>query len=427
MEDVLDISDPSSDMFDGEADELRDQIAALQLNITQTEQEIERDKEALKKVYELQGAKPKKTSKDSSTPLDKREDDSSAPEDTRQVVLKSREKELAKKTEAGSKKKTKSKAKKGEIDLKKLRKDQKLNEIVKKQLAEFSKKGKMQSSIKHLPKSSKVTLNFDSSDSEDSVSDNEDSESCDNKKSKRVSRSKTNRSSKFNYSSSEASDSSSNSDSDNSSASNSSSSKRKKKNKRKVKSNMVAKASDDVVNPQTWPQTSLQYEYINKSISFQDLDFKLFVAGELETIGLKKITSTERKGRLSLLKKIVYYSSIYTWKALLDFYAAFVRQIELGKKTWKDDPVDIEVPLLSKHVKQDYGKKSNYPKKDLKAPSVWYCAAFQRNKCTKSSPHNTNIRGTDREVHHICAACYRIDKVKSGHPECSPACPHSSE
>ena len=48
---------------------------------------------------------------------------------------------------------------------------------------------------------------------------------------------------------------------------------------------IVAKASDDVQNPQTWPQTALQYEYINKSVAFQDL----FVAGELEIISSCKI------------------------------------------------------------------------------------------------------------------------------------------
>ncbi|CAC5400129.1 unnamed protein product [Mytilus coruscus] len=112
-----------------------------------------------------------------------------------------------------------------------------------------------------------------------------------------------------------------------------SSRKKKSLKKRKVKSGMVAQASDDVQNPQTWPHTTLQYEYINKSVSFQDLDLKLFVAGELEIIGSSKIKTDERNTRLSLLKKIVYYSSIYQWKSLLDFYGAFLRQIETGVKT----------------------------------------------------------------------------------------------
>jgi hypothetical protein len=52
---------------------------------------------------------------------------------------------------------------------------------------------------------------------------------------------------------------------------------------------MVAKTSDDVQNSQTWSQTALQYENINKSVAFQDHDFKFFVAGELEIISLRRI------------------------------------------------------------------------------------------------------------------------------------------
>jgi len=47
---------------------------------------------------------------------------------------------------------------------------------------------------------------------------------------------------------------------------------------------MVAKTTDHVVNPQIWPQTKLQYEYVSKGVKFQELVFKLFVAGELEII-----------------------------------------------------------------------------------------------------------------------------------------------
>jgi hypothetical protein len=50
------------------------------------------------------------------------------------------------------------------------------------------------------------------------------------------------------------------------------------------KSGIVAMATDHVVNPQIWPQTNLQYEYVSKRVTFLELDFKLFVAGELEII-----------------------------------------------------------------------------------------------------------------------------------------------
>ena len=66
---------------------------------------------------------------------------------------------------------------------------------------------------------------------------------------------------------------------------------------------MVAMATDHVVNPQIWPQTNLQYEYVSKGVTFQQLDFKLFVARELEIISSKNIGDKEKKARVALLKK----------------------------------------------------------------------------------------------------------------------------
>ena len=69
----------------------------------------------------------------------------------------------------------------------------------------------------------------------------------------------------------ETSDSSSSDDSD-------SSKKKKKKHKSKKhkKSGINAKSSDKVKDPQLWPHAYLQYEFVNKQVKFDELDFKLF-------------------------------------------------------------------------------------------------------------------------------------------------------
>jgi hypothetical protein len=54
---------------------------------------------------------------------------------------------------------------------------------------------------------------------------------------------------------------------------------------------------------------------------------------------------------LRLLKKISYYYELYDWKALLQFYAAWIRRIESGQNKWSDDSVDIETPLLASSVR----------------------------------------------------------------------------
>ncbi|CAC5414964.1 unnamed protein product [Mytilus coruscus] len=138
--------------------------------------------------------------------------------------------------------------------------------------------------------------------------------------------------------------------SDSDTDSDSSSKHRKHKKSKKTKSDIKAKSSDKVKTQLLWPQSALQYEYVNEQVSFNNLDIKLFTAGELEIITRADISEIERKGRLNLLKKITYYSQIYSWKGLLAFYAAWLRKIEPGQNKWFDDPSVIELPILTPYV-----------------------------------------------------------------------------
>lgn len=147
-------------------------------------------------------------------------------------------------------------------------------------------------------------------------------------------------------------------------------------------------------------------------------------------ISNKSIRPIEREGRLSLLKKIVYYSNVYEWKAILAFYAAWLRRIELGEKEWDDDPAQIEIPILAKHVLNvsKYEKNRNHSytyRNTVQNERTWFCSQFQKNKCTERSNHEGQVKGVKRYLEHICAACWIRSSVKSGHPECSSACPHS--
>ena len=67
---------------------------------------------------------------------------------------------------------------------------------------------------------------------------------------------------------------------------------------------------------QLWPQSKLRYEYAGSKMSFEDLEFNLFVTGELEIISGNKISDKEKKGRIKLLKKISYFNELYEWKGI---------------------------------------------------------------------------------------------------------------
>ena len=61
----------------------------------------------------------------------------------------------------------------------------------------------------------------------------------------------------------------------------------------------------------------------------------------------KRVSATEELGRLKLQKKMMYFANIYEWKALLKFYAAWVRRIEIGLSQWSDNSAEIETPMLA--------------------------------------------------------------------------------
>ena len=135
--------------------------------------------------------------------------------------------------------------------------------------------------------------------------------------------------------------------------------KKSKKQKVRKKSGIFYHPSDEVVKKQLWPQSKLQFEYAGFKINFDDLEFNLFVAGELEMLSSSKINEVERIGRTKLLKRIAYFTELYEWKGLKKLYAHIIRQIENGLADWSKDFGEVETPLLIKYVKNDVkGRKS---------------------------------------------------------------------
>jgi hypothetical protein len=229
-------------------------------------------------------------------------------------------------------------------------------------------------------------------------------------------------------------------DSDSSSSSSSSdfvsdTSKKHRKSK-KHKSGITAKASDRVKAPQIWPHSTLQVTHVSKAVTFEDLSFSMFVAGETEILSNHVSSEIEMVGRLSMLRQIAYYKDTYDWKSLLDLYAAWLRQIELGQRKWLDDTTQLEHVILAGHKQSTQQTSSPRPNKsgvnqskftrESKSgdDSVWYCSAFQRNKCSEQNAHIMVINGQMRHVHHICATCWQKDGEKLAHAESSSDCPH---
>ncbi|CAG2194904.1 unnamed protein product [Mytilus edulis] len=201
-----------------------------------------------------------------------------------------------------------------------------------------------------------------------------------------------------------------------------------RKKSKKLKSGLKIKSADKVINPQSFPHNFLQYEYVSKDLEFKQLNFKMLVAGELEIINNFCKNKLEKEGRLKLLQKIAYFSSIYNWASVLEFYAAWLRLIELGRKTWSDDSQILENVMLSGQSLPKEVRQANFrsvSKNQNGKEQIWFCVKYQRNKCEHSnSTHTTVIRGITRTVHHICASCWQKEHIQKTHPECSDNCPN---
>ena len=136
--------------------------------------------------------------------------------------------------------------------------------------------------------------------------------------------------------------------------------------------------------PQLWPHTALQYEYVSESVEFMSLDMKMFIAGEIEIVLGTRTPSAEKAGRLKLLRKLMYFANIYEWSALLRFYAAWVRKIEVGLSTWSDDPSEIETPMLARYT-LNKNKGINMQVKSSSSRNseqVWWCPDYNKQQCS---------------------------------------------
>ena len=185
------------------------------------------------------------------------------------------------------------------------------------------------------------------------------------------------------------------------------------------------KTKKDDIRPsrrQPWPHMKLKMKFVSHNVKFTDLTPNLFAAGEMEII-LQCTNVVEKNSRLEFLRVLLYHADKFPFAKILDWYAAWVLEIEYGNKVWGDDFTKIGDELL-KFIGTTKEKIAPATKSASKGARKLWCSAFQREKCELSSPHQTRINGVLREVWHMCAACWKADKKEMKHADSSASCPH---
>ena len=210
----------------------------------------------------------------------------------------------------------------------------------------------------------------------------------------------------------------------------------------RVKSGLRETESDTVVKHVKCPQAYLGMKYSSVPLKFDQLDLRLFIAGELNIICEHNgYMSPEHKGRLNLLQDIVYAAGHYQWPAVLNYYGQVIHELEAGVRQWGDPRAELRSQVLAPFVKHSTpsagfssgnkgstrsrgsGRRDDKSPARRELPSMMYCYDFNHSTCSSSSPHVANIRGKPYAVHHICAKCITESKVQAAHPQSDASCP----
>ena len=208
---------------------------------------------------------------------------------------------------------------------------------------------------------------------------------------------------------------------------------RKPRKVKKTKSGINAKPCSKVKIELTYPHFSLGQlsGFMGAPISYHNLNYEQFVAGEMCTI-MNTDCPSERRGRVTLLQKITNWKLMInaSWIQIRNTYAHVLRKIENEEIDWTADFDKFEKHIFEKVSiraieKTDKSERPSYKRSIAVQNRDWFCKQFQKSEgCPKESPHIGKVGTQNKTVQHFCAACWLKDRsTKKWHSESSPECP----
>ena len=140
------------------------------------------------------------------------------------------------------------------------------------------------------------------------------------------------------------------------------------------------------------------------------------------------------KFRLEHLEELMYLSTRYFWRNVLNYHAAVLLEIERGNLNWGDSYQSLRDTTLAGNFinssMRNGGTNGNFGGKSFTKLSdesggvrVLFCQNFQRGVCNQSRDHEGLYHGETRLLRHICAKCWLGRKKMASHPENAENCP----
>ena len=114
---------------------------------------------------------------------------------------------------------------------------------------------------------------------------------------------------------------------------------------RRMKSGILAKPCDNVLEPQLWAHSALQGKYLHTSPAFNSLQFHELVAGELEIVDRLPEGSKQRSVRLNILRKLAYLHASHDLEDVRVVYGGIISSIENGALSWSSSHIELDIAI----------------------------------------------------------------------------------
>ena len=166
-----------------------------------------------------------------------------------------------------------------------------------------------------------------------------------------------------------------------------------------------------------------------------------FCAGYTAILEMTTSDST-RIHRTAHFKELMYLSTKYQWRCVLNYHAACLLEIERGHMRWGDNFQVLQNTTLAGGFlsgnrsgagpsggqgRSSGGASSSNGSNSSKEEGIVFCKGYQRQNCKYSRDHYGNFMGENRLLKHICAKCWLKTRSIETHPENSEKCPLKDE
>ena len=178
--------------------------------------------------------------------------------------------------------------------------------------------------------------------------------------------------------------------------------------------------------PQKWPHSFLNPHFVNsKEKNYEDLSISEFCAGYM-TI-LENESDEKKVYRIAHLKELMYLSTRFRWKCVLDYHGACLLEIERGHLKWGDSfqllqSTTLAGGFLVNSMRGGSGGGNRMGGNNTNQGTL-FCKGYQRGTCQQSRDHYGQFNGESRFLKHICGNCWINLKTQAAHPETSDDCP----